>query len=135
MAYSDFDLLYPDEIKEWYFGFHWNNQLLWELDLPVETVLASKLSWHLEMPLWSTEKGKPLFNLKPLSVLENPGLSPIHDIRIDNADLNYPINIMFTTDRFVILDGLHRLAKCTKLNIQTINVRKVPRGKISLFRL
>lgn len=47
-----------------------------------------------------------------------------------DSDISYPLDIMNWKGRWLLLDGLHRLAKHYLLNNKTIKVRKVPTEKI-----
>ena len=49
------------------------------------------------------------------------------------ADINYPIDIMFWKKRWLILDGLHRLMKQAIEGRQTVQVRKIPESAIPLI--
>lgn len=53
-----------------------------------------------------------LFDLTPTEVLMNPNAYPYHMNRINEADLRYPIYITNYNRRDIIIDGIHRLAKC-----------------------
>ena len=119
-------------MRDWYFPFDWDLDRLWALDVPTETRDISELQWHFDVPIWASAKGMH-WNLCPIEVLRNPGRYPRHDARIDDADLSHPIDMMFTIDRFAIIDGVHRLAKYETLGITDVNVRIIPRGMIPLF--
>lgn len=124
--------LLPPEMRDWYFPFDWNLERLWALDVPSETRDMSELRWHFDIPIWASAKGMH-WNLRPAEVLGNPGRYPQHDERIDRCDTSYPIDMMFTIDRFAIIDGVHRLAKYETLGITDVNVRIIPREMIPLF--
>jgi hypothetical protein len=123
----------PKELQNWYFKFNWDLDKLWSLNISVETKSFSDLKWHLDIPIWSSEKGKMLFNLCPSYVLQNPGIYPQHDKRIAEVDISFPLEMMFTVDRFAIIDGIHRLAKYAQLGIKEVKVRIIPRSYIPLF--
>ena len=76
-----------------------------------------------------------LFNLKPNDVIRNPGKHPFHDNRIAEADLSYPLEMMFTVDRFAILDGIHRLAKYAMQGIEEVRVRIIPAEFLPAFTI
>ena len=122
----------PPELRDWYFPFNWDLDRLWSLDVPTEMRDMSALDWHFHVPIWSIAKGMH-FDLRPVEVLQNPGLHPRHDRRIDETDISYPIDMMFTVDRFAIIDGIHRLAKYQKLGIRDVKVRIIPREMIPHF--
>jgi hypothetical protein len=122
----------PPEMRDWYFSFNWDVECLWSLDVPVQTLPMSDLRWHFDIPIWSKEGGLN-FDLCPVEVLRNPGRYPIHDARIAGADISHPLDLMFSGDRLVIIDGVHRLAKYEKDGIELVQVRIIPREMIPLF--
>jgi len=122
----------PPEMRDWYFPFDWDLSSLWALDVPTETLPLSDLSWHFDIPIWSVEDGMN-FDLCPREVIQNPGRHPRHDIQIKEADISYPIDMMFTVDRLVIIDGIHRLAKYEINRIEQVQVRIIPEQMVLLF--
>ena len=122
----------PPEMRDWYFPFNWNLPRLWALDVPMETRHISALKWHFHVPIWSVRKGTH-FDLCPSEVLQNPGRHPRHDERIEKTDISYPIDMMFTVDRYAIIDGVHRLAKYEIQGLEEVRVRIIPREMIPLF--
>ena len=74
------------------------------------------------------------FDLCPADVICNPGMHSRHDALIEKTDLSCPIDIMFSVDRLVIIDGVHRLAKYELNGIDDLQVRIIPRGMIPFFR-
>jgi hypothetical protein len=123
----------PLEMRDWYFPFNWDLSRLWALDVPTTIFPRSELKWHFDIPIWSKEKGMH-FDLCPVEVLCNPGMHPRHDAQIEKTDLSYPIDMMFSVDRLVIIDGVHRLAKYELNGIDDVQVRIITRGMIPLFR-
>jgi hypothetical protein len=88
--------------------------------------------WHFDIRIWSVQSGL-YFDLQPREVLKNPGLYPYHDKRIADADISYPLDMMYTVDRYAILDGIHRLAKYSKLGIQDVKVRILSKDLLPEF--
>lgn len=126
---KDFDKL-PKEIQEHGMDFHWDNEKVWSLAIPVEDIDVSELEWHLDVPFWSYEGGH--YNLLPRIVLENLDLSPEHKDRVLNADIRYPIDIMENPKgRLVILDGMHRLLRLMNEGHTKVKVRKIGRDHIN----
>lgn len=124
--------LLPPEMRDWYFPFDWNLDRLWALDVPTETRDISKLRWHFNVPIWASAKGMH-WDLCPAEVLCNPGRYPQHDEKIERGDISYPLDMMFTVDRFAIIDGIHRLAQYEKRGLTTVKVRIIPREMIPMF--
>jgi len=121
----------PTVIKEVGFDFHWDEDKVWALDLPVEEMPISELTWHFDTPFWFTKGG--YYDLMPKTVIENPKDHIEEYGRTMAADLNYPLDIMFWKGRWLLLDGLHRLAKAFVLEAKTVQVRKVPIDAIPLI--
>jgi ParB-like chromosome segregation protein Spo0J len=48
------------------------------------------------------------------------------------ADLSHPLDLLFR-DRWVILDGVHRLLKADLLGLSTIEVRRLPAAMLPLI--
>ena len=99
----------PQVIKDVGFDFWWDNKKVWKLDISVEEVDISELEWHFDIPFWDTIGG--YHDLRPNEVLENPKEFKEKFERIMRSDLSYPLDIMFWKDRWLLLDGLHRLVK------------------------
>lgn len=121
----------PNIIKEVGFDFHWEEEKVWALDLPVEDIPISDLEWHFDIPFWFKQGG--YYDLKPREVIENPKEHVWEYGRTMSADLTYPLDIMFWKGKWLLLDGLHRLVKAYVLGHKTVKVRKVPTDKIPLI--
>ncbi len=122
----------PQIILDVGFDFSWSSRKVWALDLPVETMAITELIWHFGIPFWDSE-GTDEYNLTPNDVLAHPEKEPTHFSKIQHADLAFPIDIMENKGRWLILDGLHRLAKAYMLGMTEVQVRKVPRELIPLI--
>lgn len=114
----------PQIIKDVGFDFHWSEEKVWMLDVPVEEISIDELIWHFDIPFWGHYK------LKARDVINNPSKYEEEYKRIMNSDLQYPLDIMFWKERWLLLDGLHRLAKASVLGLKTIKVRKIPQEAI-----
>ena len=98
----------PQIIKDVGFDFDWSEEKVWALDVPVEEIDISELTWHFDDPDAHKDEYK----------------------RTMKANLIHPIDVMENKGRWLILDGLHRLMKATILKMNKIRVRKIPREKI-----
>ncbi len=119
----------PQIIKDVGFDFSWSEEKVWALNVPVEDMDIKELEWHFEIPFWSTPNG--FYDLTPNQVLDKPEIHKDEFERILKADINYPLDIMFWKNRWLLLDGLHRLVKLKQQNTETIKVRKIPVDFIS----
>lgn len=121
----------PEIIKEVGFDFRWSEEKVWALDVPVEEMNIKELEWHFDTPFWSTSDG--FYDLSPNQVLDEPEKHRDEFDRTMKADLKYPLDIMFWKNKWLLLDGLHRLVKAKQLGWEKINVRKIPQESISLI--
>ena len=101
---------------------------MWKLDYPSQAIDIKELEWHFSVPFWDWENGN--YNLTPNQVMNDKAKYKEQYDRIMNSDIKYPIDIMENKGKYVILDGLHRLAKCNLLGHQKVNVRIIPRTEI-----
>ncbi len=122
----------PALIEKIGFDFSWSEEKVWALDLPVEEMAVADLEWHLDVPFLWTDGG--YYDLKPIEVMENPETHEKEFRRTMDADLEYPLDIMFWKGRWLFLDGLHRLMKAKLLGHTKVKVRKVPPSAIPLIR-
>lgn len=120
----------PETIKTYWYAFDWDVESLWALDLPIEPFPMDKLLWHLDVPLWPFEE-KP-YRLTPRQVLRSPYRYEKEYRRARGANLLFPIEITRFKQRWLILDGVHRLLKAHEDGLETINARKVPWRHLSL---
>ncbi|MCR4277606.1 MAG: hypothetical protein NUV80_03280 [Candidatus Berkelbacteria bacterium] len=123
----------PAIIKEVGFDFDWDEPKVWALDLPVEGMDIKELAWHFDIPfLWTKPNG--YYDLKSSQVLDSPDQYYDEHERVANADLSHPIDIMRWRDRWLILDGLHRLMKASVMGLRKVEVHKVPQELIPKIR-
>lgn len=118
----------PAIIKEIGFDFWWDNKKVWELDVPTEEMAIGELIWHFEIPFWSTSEG--YYDLKPSEVINDPEKYKTEFDRIIKVDTTHPLDIMNWRGRWLLLDGLHRLAKEAVSQKDTVKVRKIPQEAI-----
>lgn len=62
--------------------------------------------------------------LRPIDVKRNPNKYKLQFERTMQTDLSYPINVIYLKNRWVVMDGLHRLLKAKILGNKTIKVKK-----------
>ncbi len=82
-----------------------------------------ELQWHFDIPFWWT-KPDGFYDVTPDVVLQNPEKHREEYERIMQANLDYPLDIMFWKNRWLLLDGLHRLVKTKKLGMKKLKYEK-----------
>lgn len=111
------------------FDFSWDERKVWELNFPEEEMPIEELAWHFDIPfIWSKPDG--YYDIKPSEVIEHPDQHPEEYERTMQSDTSYPIDIMFWKERWLILDGLHRLMKQSIEGVEIVRVRKIPESMI-----
>jgi len=118
----------PQIIQDVGFDFRWKSEKVWQLDVPTAPMNIEKLTWHFDIPFLRINDGA--YNLTPRAVMESPEQYSQEYERTMKADMQYPIDIMENKGRWLILDGLHRLMQASIKNLDTVNVRVIPREKI-----
>jgi len=133
MSETTIRLPLPAHIVPHAFAFLWDNKKVWALTIPVETMSITDLDWHQDIPWLHTPGGR--FDVTPADIMRYPDLHRAQYDRTMASDLTYPIDVMFnaTTNRWQILDGLHRLMKSMALGNDTVTVRKVTDEMIPLI--
>jgi hypothetical protein len=115
----------PDLIRNHGFSFSWDTGKVWALDLPIEEMHVSELTWILDLPFWTD--GNIPYNLTAREVIANSQQFPQHAERLQKSDVRFPIDIMLNRHgKWLILDGLHRLCKLIIEGAEVVQVRKVP---------
>jgi hypothetical protein len=118
----------PKIIKDVGFEFSWDEPKTWALNVPVEEIPITDLSWHFSVPFWFKPGGK--YDLTPQEVLDNPQQFAQEYERIQNSDISHPLDIMLWKDKWLLLDGLHRLVKLHLQGQTVVKVRKIPHKDI-----
>jgi hypothetical protein len=104
-------------------------EAIWRLALPVEERAISELAWMLDLPVWPGPEGP--YTLTPHAVLVAPERHAAEFARTLAADTVFPIDITWHRERWVVLDGVHRLLKLERDGAQTVRVRVVPRDALN----
>ena len=104
--------------------FNWDVRKIWEIDAEVAHVPTAEFAYLLELPLWSSvAKQGLLFDIHPMDVIRHPSLSAYQTQRLEQAGLQYPIDVLVARDKRWVLDGVHRIAKHFMLNSPALPVR------------
>jgi hypothetical protein len=109
----------------------WDQAKLWALSTPVTLMSTHDLWWLLDLPVWPTNPPASIFDLAPTTVMRNPELYPRRWNRILAADTGYPIELYRYNNRWIILDGYHRLARMFLEEHSTARVRLHPSDTMS----
>lgn len=118
----------PQVTKSLGFDFWWDTEKLWNMDLPVEKVLVDELVWMLKLPFWTHNGSQAV--LKPTEVKKDPEKYGDQYTQTMQSDLSHPISIIFLNDRWVIMDGLHRLLKANILGHKAIKAKRFQKAHI-----
>jgi len=114
----------PPILADHILPFDWDVRLVWVQEAEVSRWLIADLAYLLDLPLWSSVPGQGmLFDISPREVLASPDRSPHQHLRIAQADLAFPIDLLRYRERHWILDGVHRLAKLALLGEDFVSVR------------
>jgi hypothetical protein len=117
----------PRELEPWLVELNARREVVSSLLLPVIELPVAELVWQLDLPFWPNENGDP-FRVRPLDVIDGAQLRDT-----DAADLTVPLDVIWRGDRWLVLDGLHRVLKAARTGRQTLAARPVPPE--TLFRL
>ena len=108
---------------------NWEEEKIWALDLPVTEIDMKDLIWHFDAPFWPNDNGER-WTVTPWDVINQAPDTKKEQTNLEKADTNYPIDILENNGRWLILDGIHRLAKLYKQNNKKIKVRIIPRNRL-----
>lgn len=108
---------------------NWSEEKLWALEEPVSEIEIGELTWHFDVPFWENDDGVR-WTVSPWDVIKKAPGSQKELARVTAASLDYPIDILFNKDRWLVLDGLHRLVKAHLQGQKLIKVRKIPRDRL-----
>jgi hypothetical protein len=88
--------------------------------LPLVRSSGSTSSLDLGLPWWRHDGS--WFQITPAQFRANPAAYPSHAHRIARADLSHPSHVVRRRERWLILDGIHRLLKADMLGHDAIEV-------------
>jgi len=122
----------PAIVERYWYSIDWDVEALWAMDLPVESVPAEILEWHLDVPVWPDPEGRP-YRVTPAQVIEKPEEHPEEHARIQAADLAFPLAVFENRGRLMILDGIHRLCKAILRGDRELRARRIPREAVEIL--
>lgn len=120
--------------KEIDLGLKIDHKKLWALDLPVEKIDIDELSNNFDIPYLEKE-GTDDWNLSINELLNNLDREISHKEKINDADIKYPIDIYKHNGQWIILDGVHRLAKLSSEGYENIKVCRVRDNDIDKIKV
>ena len=108
---------------------NWEEEKIWALQLPIVEMDIKELLWHFDAPWWPNDNGER-WTITLWDVIHQNEGSKNEQIKMEKADLSYPIDILENKDKWLVLDGLHRLVKAYKRGQKKISVRIIPRERL-----
>ncbi|MGZ3696003.1 MAG: hypothetical protein ACXWQO_18190 [Bdellovibrionota bacterium] len=120
----------PEILSPIYFDFHWTQKKLWALALPKIRMQISELEWAFAYPILASEPPEKIYNLTPNSLLLQTEKYPDHVKRMAKADTSFPIHVMLWRDRWLVMDGFHRLLKLKLQGESYVEACQVPESAI-----
>jgi hypothetical protein len=108
---------------------NWEEEKLWAIELPVTALAFDELTWLLDVPFWTNDRGDR-WTVTPREALARvPGTDQEYE-RTLRADTSYPIDIFCNHGKWLVLDGLHRLTLLAIHGATEVRVRVVPRDRL-----
>jgi len=111
---------------------NWEDEKLWALNIPSSKLDIKELEWHLDCPFWVHDNGER-YTVTPREVLHREDGTTKEQAMVIKADISYPIDIYYNHDKWLILDGIHRLVKLYQAGAQEIEVRIITDEKLPLI--
>lgn len=116
----------PKILEDVGFDIYVDTSKLRDLPLSVTPMNIDDLIWCFELPVWEKD-GTDDWNLTPREVIEKAEGTSEHVRKVEDASLDYPIVVIQNKDKWVILDGVHRLVKAYMLGHTQINAKVLDR--------
>jgi len=104
-------------------GFKIPEEKLWAADVISEKILISEIDYNLDIPYLEKE-GTDDWNLSIRELVNDLDSQPYHAKGIRMADVSYPIELYYFKDKWIILDGVHRLASLVFSGKTEVRVRR-----------
>ncbi len=108
---------------------NWEEEKIWALELPTTEMDITQLMWLFDAPFWENDTGERYMTTLWDVINEKEGTTK-EVMRMQNVDLAFPIDIFENHGKWLVLDGLHRLAKAYKNGDTKVNVRIIPRESL-----
>ncbi len=111
---------------------NWEEEKIWALDLPISEMSASELEWHLDCPFWENDHGER-YSITPRQVIEKFEGTNREQEKVEQSNTSYPLEVYYNRDKWLILDGLHRLAKLYASGAKKVKVRIITEDTLPLI--
>ncbi len=118
------------------YGFNfgsWDEQKIWDIELPTSEMEINDFNWHLDVPYWNSDEGKQ-FAVTPRNVIDKIPGSSNEQARVGAVDMTYPLDVLFHEGKWFILDGVHRLIRARQEGREKITVRIFPNERLEEIR-
>ena len=115
----------PKEITDVGLNMYVDTVKLRQLPLEVRDFDLENLEWHFDMPVWAKD-GTDDWNLTPNDVINKKEGSATHFKRTMKSNISYPILVTNFKNKWIILDGVHRLTKLKILGKTKVKAKIVP---------
>lgn len=112
----------PKILEDVGFDIYVDTSKLRDLPLSIQQMNINDLIWCFDFPVWEKD-GTDDWNLTPKEVIEKKPETMEHMKKIEEASLDYPIVVIFHKEKWVILDGIHRLVKAYLLEKPTVDAK------------
>lgn len=114
----------PAELEHHVLPFNWDVGRLWTLPCAVRDEHRARFDYLLDLPFWSSvPDAGMLFDLVPMTVIQDPASAPHHAERILSTDTSYPLEFLEYRDKCWILDGVHRLSRLYMSGVARVRIR------------
>lgn len=121
----------PKPLRDAGYEIYCDAEKLGSLDIPVIDFEIKDLIWNFDLPLWG--KDGEGWNLTPWDVINNVPGSASQRKRVENIDMKYPILIFKKNDKWLIIDGAHRLVRAYLDGQQTILAKIISQDLIEKY--
>ena len=113
---------------------NWDEEKIWKLELPVVEMDIKELVWHFDVPFWPNDSDER-WTVSPWDVINKSEGTKNEQSKMQKADHSYPIDIFENKSNWLVLDGLHRLAKAYNQGQEKVSVRIVPKERFLEIRI
>ncbi len=121
----------PKSLRKAGYEIYCDAEKLGSLHIPIVDFGIKDLIWNFDLPLWGKD-GKS-WNLTPWDVINDVPGSAIQRRRVENVNMKYPILIIKKKDKWLIIDGVHRLVKAYLNGQQTISAKIIKQDLIDKY--